>query len=265
MLTNYHTHSTFCDGKDTVDEMVRHAIELGFDAIGFSGHGRTETHLHSMRDHDAYCAAVLAAREAYRDRIQVYLGVEEDMTQPVEREKFEYIIGSVHYICKDGVRYPVDSGIEHQQRCLEAFGGDSRAMAKRFFETAAGYILERKPDIVGHFDLLTKYDEQNGNLFLGDREYLAIAREYLGKALASDCIFEVNTGAMARGLRTKPYPCEELLHFMKQQGAKLILSSDCHDKHLLDAYFDETKVLLRQVGFRELYVLYDGAFRPTAL
>jgi predicted ATP-dependent serine protease len=105
----------------------------------------------------------------------------------------------------------VDSGIEHQQRCLEAFGGDSRAMARTYFETVADYVLQRKPDIVGHVDLLTKYDEQNGNLFLGDREYFAIAKEYLEKIIAADCIFEVNTGAMARGLRTSPYPSEELL------------------------------------------------------
>lgn len=265
MLTNYHTHSTFCDGKDTVDEMVRHAIDLGFAAIGFSGHGYTGRARYCMRDHDGYRTAVLAAKEAYRDRIQVYLGVEEDMTLPVEREKFEYIIGSVHYICKDGVYYSVDSGMDYQQRCLEAFGGDPRAMARCYFETVTSYILERKPDIVGHFDLLTKYDEQNGNLFLGDREYIAMAKEYLSKALASDCIFEVNTGAMARGLRTSPYPSEELLHLMKRQGARLILSSDCHDRQLLSAYFDETKALLRQVGFRELYVLYDGSFRATAL
>ena len=138
-------------------------------------------------------------------------------------------------------------------------------MARTYFETVADYVLQRKPDIVGHVDLLTKYDEQNGNLFLGDREYFAIAKEYLEKIIAADCIFEVNTGAMARGLRTSPYPSEELLSLMKKQGAKLILDSDCHDKQFLDAYFDDAKALLRQVGFRELYVLYDGEFRKTAL
>ena len=32
MLTNYHTHTTFCDGQSTVEEVVLTAIEKGFDA-----------------------------------------------------------------------------------------------------------------------------------------------------------------------------------------------------------------------------------------
>ena len=38
VLQNLHTHSTFCDGKDTPEETVLRAIELGFDSIGFSEH-----------------------------------------------------------------------------------------------------------------------------------------------------------------------------------------------------------------------------------
>ena len=37
-LQNLHTHSTYCDGRDTLEEMVQRAIELNFDSIGFSGH-----------------------------------------------------------------------------------------------------------------------------------------------------------------------------------------------------------------------------------
>ena len=38
MLYNYHTHTTFCDGKNTPQEIVEGAIQKRFDAIGFSGH-----------------------------------------------------------------------------------------------------------------------------------------------------------------------------------------------------------------------------------
>ena len=36
--SNFHTHSTFCDGKDTLWELVEEAVRLGCPAIGFSGH-----------------------------------------------------------------------------------------------------------------------------------------------------------------------------------------------------------------------------------
>ena len=37
-LQNLHQHCTFCDGKDTPEEMIAYAIEKGFDSIGFSSH-----------------------------------------------------------------------------------------------------------------------------------------------------------------------------------------------------------------------------------
>ena len=38
MLQNLHTHSSFCDGKNTPEEIVNYAIARGFDSIGFSSH-----------------------------------------------------------------------------------------------------------------------------------------------------------------------------------------------------------------------------------
>lgn len=36
---DFHTHSTWCDGKNTVQEMADAAYALGFSGLGFSGHG----------------------------------------------------------------------------------------------------------------------------------------------------------------------------------------------------------------------------------
>ncbi|MBQ7974646.1 MAG: hypothetical protein IJ300_03045 [Clostridia bacterium] len=35
---NLHTHSLYCDGKNTLEELTEAAIERGFSSIGFSGH-----------------------------------------------------------------------------------------------------------------------------------------------------------------------------------------------------------------------------------
>ena len=37
-LQNLHTHTTYCDGRNTAEEMVQKALSLGFTSIGFSGH-----------------------------------------------------------------------------------------------------------------------------------------------------------------------------------------------------------------------------------
>lgn len=266
MLTNYHTHSTFCDGKNSPEQMVLAAIEKGFDALGFSGHGYTQRDSSfCMKDLLGYSATVRGLQEKYADRIQIYLGVEEDLIHPANRGDYDYIIGSSHYVVKDGEYYSVDGTPDCYQQCVALFEGDPLAYAKEYYETFCDYILWRKPDIIGHFDLLTKFDELNDNELMGNPEYLRIASRYMEIAIGSECIFEVNTGAIARGMRTTPYPSEELLYRMKKMDAKLILSSDCHDCNYLDCHFEQTRLLLREIGFKKLYVLYDGKFQTTDL
>ena len=38
MKQNLHTHTVFCDGRDTPEELITHAISLGFESLGFSKH-----------------------------------------------------------------------------------------------------------------------------------------------------------------------------------------------------------------------------------
>lgn len=266
MLANYHTHTTHCDGANTPEEVVLAALEKGFDIIGFSGHAITGfDKRYCMKDLAPYRAEILQLKEKYKDRIRIYLGVEEDMYQLVRRDQYDYIIGSCHYIYKDGVYYSVDSGIDYQQRCLEAFGGDPLKMAEAYFSAFCEYIHSRKPDIIGHFDLLTKYDESGGIDFLGDPAYIALAKKYLAYALESGCVFEVNMGAMARGIRTSPYPSQELLHLLCKENAKLVLSSDSHSIDTLDYSFNEAEDLLRSIGFKERYIFENGKFCPVNL
>ena len=266
MLANYHTHSTFCDGKSTLEETVLAAIERGFSALGFSGHGYTAFDVRtSMTDTRGYIFEVKRLKNEYKDKIQIYLGVEEDMHSLVRREDFEYIIGSSHYLHIGDKYYPIDLSHSNITDCLELFSGDPISMARAYFESFCTYAKQRRPDIVGHFDLLTKFDEKFAPTFLGNREYEAVAEKYLDSVASDDLIFEVNTGAIARGYRTSAYPAENLLYVLKKRGVGIILSSDCHFADGIDCRFDETKKLLRDIGFREAFALYNGKFAKYTL
>ena len=81
MKTNYHTHSTWCDGKDTPEDVVKAAIEKGFDAIGFSSHALLPISDPWTLQPDtvaAYVADVRAVAERYKDQIRVLCGIEAD-------------------------------------------------------------------------------------------------------------------------------------------------------------------------------------------
>ena len=39
LKADFHTHTTYCDGKNTPAEMVKAAYDMGFTDFGISGHG----------------------------------------------------------------------------------------------------------------------------------------------------------------------------------------------------------------------------------
>ncbi len=262
ILANYHTHSTFCDGKNTPEEMVRAAIDRGFSALGFSAHGYTAFDLHyCVKDMAAYLREIRRLKEAYRSKIQIYVGLEEDAHAPTnDRAELDYVIGSSHYSMVDGKHYPIDSSYELFTNCIKAWNGNALAFAEEYYSFFCRYLVTRRPDIIGHFDVITKYDEQGSSLFLNDPEYRRIAEHYLRIALTCGAFFEVNTGAIFRRLRSMPYPAENLLHILQKEGGRLILSSDCHTAEALSFQFDEARRYLRELGFRESYVLLNGRF-----
>ena len=160
MLANFHTHTVFCDGKNTPEEIVISAIEKGFRTIGFSGHGYTPFDLrYCMKDTDGYVAEISRLKMAYGKDIEILLGVEEDAFSPVDRDRFDYIIGSSHYVRVEEEYLPVDSGVDYFKKCLDAFGGDAIRFAEAYYGAFCDYIKARRPDIIGHFDLVTKYDD----------------------------------------------------------------------------------------------------------
>ncbi len=265
-MYSYHVHSTFSDGKNTPEEIALAAIEKGFISLGFSDHGFTDyDSCYCMKDEAGYIKEVNRLREKYKGQIQIYLGIEEDAFYPLNRKNFDYIIGSCHYVLKDGKYLPIDSSHDYFKKCLAAFDNDCLAFAESYYSNFCEYINRQKPDIIGHFDLITKYDELEESLFLQNPDYRRLAEKYISIAAQSSCIFEVNTGAVARGLRKTVYPYENLLYILQKNNVPIILSSDSHQIETLDFAFEETKKYLKEIGFRKLKILNNYAFEDIEI
>lgn len=266
MLGNFHTHTIFCDGKNTPEEMVQKAIENKFDAIGFSGHGYTEFDVsYCMKDTKGYILTVNELKEEYKNQIEIYLGLEEDAFSVQNRADFDYIIGSSHYVkIKDRI-IPIDYKYKYLKEAVELCGNDAVKLAEEYYKAFCGYIKKRKPDIVGHFDLITKFDEKYTPLFLEDKRYFEVADFYITEALKNDVIFEVNTKAVSEGLRTKPYPDVRILHKIRKNGGKVIISSDSHSIDTLNFGFYEAKKMLKEIGFDYVYTLKHGKFQKISI
>ena len=67
MIANFHTHTSFCDGKNTPEEIIKAAINKGFSAIGFSGHGYTDFDLrYCMKNTYEYIKEITRLKEKYK-------------------------------------------------------------------------------------------------------------------------------------------------------------------------------------------------------
>ena len=266
-LQNLHTHTTFCDGRSTAGELVRAAQAAGLTALGFSGHSHVagDSTTMSLEDTAAYRAEVLRLRAAHAGRMDIYLGLEQDSLSPPPAEPYDYLISSVHYVVKNGRRICVDDTPEELLQGAEQYGGDLLALVEDYYAAVAA-AAERTPcQIVGHFDLITKFNEGDRLFPAQHPRCRAAAREALHTLARRDLIFEINTGAMARGCRTRPYPDPALLQELRALGGRILITSDCHQAEHLLFGFQEARELSIACGFRETMQLTPQGFVPQPL
>lgn len=267
---NLHIHTTYCDGKDTPEELVLEAIARGFDSIGFSEHtyNRYSAYPHQMLPEamEAYRREVLALKETYGERIGIFCGLEDEYFSEVSTQGYDYLIGSVHYLDVGGKAAGFDGGPESTREYIDTyFEADGMAFAQKYFETLMQIPQKRRYDILGHFDLVVKNNEKLGFLDEASGEYLELGFEAIRALQGKIPLFEVNTGAIGRGYRTKPYPQMAFLKEFFRCGFGAVITSDCHDRNFLDCRYDEAAALLAQAGFRSRWILTEDGFREVKL
>ena len=270
---NLHTHTTHCDGKDTPEEMIEKALELGFDSLGFSRHSYTpyseftkKTPAEAEAARLDYIRHINFLKEKYADRIKIYLGYEFDIYSPEPLEEFDYVIGSLHYPILDGKYLAMDRDADAVRRLIdEHFGGNGLLYAKNFYENTARIPEIYNFDIVGHFDLLTKHADSVKLFDDESREYKSYALEALHAVGEKIKIFEINTGAIARYNRRVPYPAPFLMRELKDMGCDVVISSDCHNRDYLNCRFEESVEYAKSCGFNRVMVFNGEGFDPLKI
>ncbi|MBR1560977.1 MAG: histidinol-phosphatase [Clostridia bacterium] len=260
LRSNIHTHSTYADGRDAPEDMLRAALRLGFHTLGFSEHGRADYDDCAMPAdvEPLYRADILRLKAKYAGRIDVLLGYEHDWLSPPTPDRYDYIIESVHYlragggfVCVDDTRDILTDAIDKH------FGGDPYAMCREYFRTVAE-SCQSGAQVLGHMDLVMKFNERRDLFDDADSRYLKCALEAADAAADSGMLIEINTGAIARGYRTQPYPGPAILRRLAERGARIVVTSDCHNSDYLDCGFADAAALARGCGFRTAWQ-YRGA------
>ena len=243
ILSDLHTHTAFCDGANSPEEMVLQAIAQGMERIGFSGHSYLpfdEENSMSPEVTAEYIVEINRLKEKYGDRIEILCGTERDCFSDINNSDYDFVIGSVHFVDCEGKKLVVDDGAERQKKAVEEyFNGDFYQFTEAYYYTLERVVELTDCDIIGHFDLVSKYNDREHFFDENNGEYIKQWKHAVDVLINTGKLFEINTGAVFSGRRSVPYPAPPIIEYILSRGGRFILSSDSHSTESLCYKFDE--------------------------
>ena len=278
-ITNYHTHTVFCDGRFEAVCYADEAIRLGMTSLGFSAHAPvnfpTAWTLNPARV-GAYYDEIHRLKREYAGRLDIYCGLEADFFPDILGEvqslysgyQWDYIIGSIHFIGvrQDGRRWCIDGPHEEfLEGWRELTGCDPLAPIRQYFETTREMVRVMKPDIIGHID---KIKIRHRPDCLAPDTHPFFRRQLMAtleEIAATDCIVEVSTRGIQKEQTSDYFPGRWAIAEMQKMRIPVTISSDAHSPDALTFGFARAATILRENGYRTVMMLKDGQWEEQAL
>lgn len=258
---NYHTHSTYCDGKEPLPAYVAAAESRNFAQLGFSSHapvpfendfGITEN------DIPTYCSEIDRLQQTTNICLLKALecdfipGMSTPFGQFKQKYGLDYVIGGVHLVRpqhRDGLWFIDGSKREIYDDGLNTlFDMDVRRAVTAFWEQTFEMLETQQMDVIAHFD---KIKMHNQHRFFQENEkwYGVLADKALQLIKAHDVVVEINTRGIYKKRCDAFYPSSELLRKARKMDIPVIISSDAHKSDELDLLFPEAAEELERCGY----------------
>lgn len=265
---SYHSgHSgEFCGhARDKLEDIVCTAIERGFTHYGLSEHSpryREEelypeerevgvAGLHSL--FEAYVSEARRLQEKYADRIELLVGFETEklpadrwastMREIRERHGFDYMVGSVHDLAGQWVDFSPE-----MTASVAAHFGSVAEMQRCYFDSLGELVATLEPEVVGHIDLIRKFDGMEVSIA---PEVLPNLDRTLEVIAETGSRLDVNSGAY-RPRMSPVYPLPEILLRARKMGIGVTLGDDGHGVKNVGEGLDECMRVIAQAGYSEV-------------
>lgn len=278
--TNYHTHNELCDGSGNIEEYIASAIAKGFTALGFSSHAPLPIpNQWTLSDETLpiYLSELENEKMKWKNHLQIYSGLEIDYIPNNQTPKdarwnhlgLDFIIGSVHttagldvnpeYKCVDG---PLKDFLWLLERM---HSGSIESLSEAYYTRICELLNIGGFSFLGHFDLMKKYNRNNDFYSESASWYRTHVLSALEVMANSGIILEVNTGAIARKTLDDVYPSPWILKEAHKREIAVMINSDAHKPEDVDCHFEESQYLLREIGFKDVWVLLDNQWTKIGL
>lgn len=240
-----HSHTQFCDGRAAMHEFAAEANRQGFCAYGFTPHSPIpvfSTCNMKAEDVDAYIAEANRLKELYPN-VDILTGMEIDYLDDnwgpaidyFQQMPLDFAIGSVHFIpSQDGEIVDIDGRFDNfKSKMEENFHGDIRYVVETFFAQSQRMVEAGGFDIIGHFDKI----KHNGGLYMPGLEqqpwYNELVDALIDSIIDAGVIVEINTKAWKE--HQQLFPAQRHWRKLLKAGVPIIVNSDAHYTHLIDA------------------------------
>lgn len=253
-LYNLHSHTQFCDGRAEMEKFVMEAVAQGFTHYGFSPHSPVPIASPcnmATDDVTPYIAECERLQRIYGDKISLYAAMEIDYLNGewgpshnfFQSLPLDYRIGSVHFIPSEHGMIDVDGRPEDfAVKMREHFHEDLRYVVTTFYNQTWAMLNAGGFDIIGHFD---KIGFNASNYQPGVEQepwYRQLVADTIDLIDEKGVIVEINTKAWDTYQRIFPSP--EWLLMLRQRHIPIVVNSDAHYPHLINAGRDKALSLL---------------------
>lgn len=261
MFADYHVHTEFSDDSVyPMEDVIRDAVRMGMEEICITDHvdygikldwdcGQAITYRNGEPlanvDYPRYMEKIKELQRSYGDRIRIRTGMEFGVQMHTipqfealfKRYPFDFIILSIHQV-------------EDKEFWTQDFqrGRTQKEYNERYYQEMLDVVQAYKNyNVLGHVDLICRYDEQGLYPFEKIKPLLAQIFEIV---IADGKGIELNTSYHRYGLKDTT-PATEILKLYQEMGGEIItLGSDSHKPEHLGAYIKEGMAVLKELGFK---------------
>lgn len=265
--TNYHTHCTYCDGKEPIENFVNKAVELGYDQLGFSSHAPVpfENDFGIREEQIPEYTKEIDGFKTANPSLQLFYGLECDfipgMTKPFAFFKnqfcLDYIIGGVHLVRpenSDNIWFIDGSKREIYDNGLrDFFGGNVKKAVTRFWEQSFEMIETEQFDVIAHFDKIKMHNQKR--YFTEEEEWYKLLVDHCIELIRrKQLIVEINTRGIYKGRCPDYYPSDYALAQIAKHRIPMVVSTDAHKSEELAEGRDAAIEHLKSMGIK--YLMY---------
>lgn len=252
-MYDYHTHSHFSnDCNSKLEDMVQAAIRKGLRQIAITDHIDLD-----YLGTDMTFEFDIQAQQDYIENLQKTLGSVIEIKKGIEMGIQPHVLKDCSQLVK---RYRPDFVLAsmHMAERKDLYNGDFTA-GKTALEALTIFFSELEEmvthytdySVVGHFDILKRYDQRM--LTLSANTVKTLAEPSFKKIIQMNKGIEINTSGLRQGLE-EPLPSRHLLELYYEMGGRIVtMGSDAHMPQDVGHSFEEVAQMLRAIGFKDLY------------